>query len=535
MTSTRGASAYVNIPEPEDSATDPSDRATTVSIKKLRIRSYDESEGHTRYNIRCLANGKRFASQHRFSEFLALHEVLSPVLGLPKSFPVAKTTLPFQGAALKNERMKQLQDYLNIVTASCEQQPPSALLDFLCISRPGHYVEDEAQFSLSSLTSTSFYRSSVETMVDAAASWLDALRGHDACQACGSKVREGCDAVRVGTGEAALRLRGSTDSFVEAVKASETAAKLNEAGGSAAAKLNEMGAATSAKLNEVGDFTSAKINEVGAATSAKINEVGAATSAKINELGAATSAKLNEVGDFTSAKINELSPRVVAATDSLKSTVASSLEPVGAALAPVAEKVTEATGEAARKASVAMEPAVGVLRSATGEAEERWLRLEEELEWDKVGREGSRRRLAAFACGTCALLALLTLCLSVVGHQLPAPPPPAPPSPPYPSLPPRPPPSPPPPYAPDDFQRFRNANHDPGHELVSQLWSDRVGDCKRRCYDTPNCHAFVRDTWAAKCRFYGGTEFDDTAYGIYMGIEAQAGDGFDTYILWRTS
>ena len=82
--------AYEQLGDTDD------DRARNLSIKQVLIQSYVELDGYTFYTVKCVARGKHFTKQRRFSEFVAFHDFVAPLLDLPRSFSVAKTTLPFQ-------------------------------------------------------------------------------------------------------------------------------------------------------------------------------------------------------------------------------------------------------------------------------------------------------------------------------------------------------------------------------------------------------------------------------------------------------
>ena len=60
-----------------------------------------------------------------------LAQVVSKSLGLPESFPVAKTV--FTNDDTKKARMKELQDYLHVVASLCESSPPRVFAEFLGI------------------------------------------------------------------------------------------------------------------------------------------------------------------------------------------------------------------------------------------------------------------------------------------------------------------------------------------------------------------------------------------------------------------
>ena len=100
---------------------------TTLAIS---VPGYTDVTGHTEYIIKTVVNDQHFATQHRFSNFLELHDaMLSKLSKLPTSFPIAKSM--FGGGAVKNDRVRKLEDYLKNVVQLSGERPPPALLKFL--------------------------------------------------------------------------------------------------------------------------------------------------------------------------------------------------------------------------------------------------------------------------------------------------------------------------------------------------------------------------------------------------------------------
>jgi len=101
-----------------------------MNLLVLTIPGYTDVSGHTEYIIKSSVGDQHFAVQHRFSNFIELHETLiSKLSKLPASFPVAKSM--FGGEAIKRERVEKLQDYLRTVVKVSGERPPAVLLKFL--------------------------------------------------------------------------------------------------------------------------------------------------------------------------------------------------------------------------------------------------------------------------------------------------------------------------------------------------------------------------------------------------------------------
>lgn len=78
----------------------------------------------------CIAsfrNGILFVAESNVS-FL---QILVGVVELPTDFPVAKSMFPT--TEVKNNRMRELQEYLRVVSTLCESRPPRAFVEFLGI------------------------------------------------------------------------------------------------------------------------------------------------------------------------------------------------------------------------------------------------------------------------------------------------------------------------------------------------------------------------------------------------------------------
>ncbi|KAL3924968.1 MAG: hypothetical protein SGPRY_003765 [Prymnesium sp.] len=121
--------------------------AVDLKISHIRITHFSEHGDHALYHIRCEAQSKQFMAQRRFREFLTLHEILVGVVELPTDFPVAKSMFPT--TEVKNNRMRELQEYLRVVSTLCESRPPRAFVEFLGIdpdetlASPGLIVQRE--------------------------------------------------------------------------------------------------------------------------------------------------------------------------------------------------------------------------------------------------------------------------------------------------------------------------------------------------------------------------------------------------------
>ena len=103
--------------------------ATQLSIT---IPGFSDQTGHTEYIIKSSVGDQQFSVQHRFSNFVELHDALaSKIAKLPATFPVAKNM--FNGEAVKRERVEKLQEYLRNVVRLSGEKPPIALLKFLRI------------------------------------------------------------------------------------------------------------------------------------------------------------------------------------------------------------------------------------------------------------------------------------------------------------------------------------------------------------------------------------------------------------------
>lgn len=99
----------------------------------ISIPGWTEVSGHTEYIIKSQVGEQQFAVQHRFSNFIDVHEALAAKISkLPGSFPVSKSV--FSGESVKRDRVEKLQKYLNDVLKLCEDGAlplPPALLKFL--------------------------------------------------------------------------------------------------------------------------------------------------------------------------------------------------------------------------------------------------------------------------------------------------------------------------------------------------------------------------------------------------------------------
>lgn len=96
----------------------------------ISIPGYTDVTGHTEYIIKSTVGDQQFAVQHRFSNFIELHEALvSKIAKLPAAFPVSKSM--FGGEQVKRERVEKLQEYLRNCVSLSGERPPVALLKFL--------------------------------------------------------------------------------------------------------------------------------------------------------------------------------------------------------------------------------------------------------------------------------------------------------------------------------------------------------------------------------------------------------------------
>jgi len=96
----------------------------------ISVPGYTDVTGHTEYIIKSSAGEQQFAVQHRFSNFIELHEALiTKMAKLPAAFPVPKSM--FSGESVKRERVEKLQEYLRNVVRLSGERPPAALLKFL--------------------------------------------------------------------------------------------------------------------------------------------------------------------------------------------------------------------------------------------------------------------------------------------------------------------------------------------------------------------------------------------------------------------
>ena len=96
----------------------------------ISIPGYTDVTGHTEYIIKSQVGDQHFAVQHRFSNFVELHEALvSKIAKLPAAFPVSKSV--FGGDQVKRDRVEKLQGYLRNCVSLSTDRPPVALLKFL--------------------------------------------------------------------------------------------------------------------------------------------------------------------------------------------------------------------------------------------------------------------------------------------------------------------------------------------------------------------------------------------------------------------
>lgn len=98
----------------------------TLSVSVPR---YFDVSGHTLYVLSVTASvaGKMlgFEAHRRYAAFVALHDSIYAVLGIPAAFPVPKKV--FVGEAVKRHRSKSLEKYLCTVLSTQHKLPPSVL------------------------------------------------------------------------------------------------------------------------------------------------------------------------------------------------------------------------------------------------------------------------------------------------------------------------------------------------------------------------------------------------------------------------
>ena len=98
----------------------------------ITIPGYTDVTGHTEYIIKTTIGDQTFAVQHRFSNFIELHDSLAArIAKIPTAFPVPKSM--FGGESVKRERVDKLQEYLRNAVRLSGERPPAALLKFLRI------------------------------------------------------------------------------------------------------------------------------------------------------------------------------------------------------------------------------------------------------------------------------------------------------------------------------------------------------------------------------------------------------------------
>ena len=107
-------------------------RRMAAAQLSITVPGFSDVTGHTEYIIKSSVGDQQFTVQHRFSNFVELHDALaSKIAKLPATFPVAKNM--FNGEAVKRERVEKLQEYLRNVVRLSGEKPPIALLKFLKI------------------------------------------------------------------------------------------------------------------------------------------------------------------------------------------------------------------------------------------------------------------------------------------------------------------------------------------------------------------------------------------------------------------
>jgi len=103
-----------------------------MAALQISIPGYTDVTGHTEYIIKSTVGDQQFAVQHRFSNFLELHEALLHKLSkLPAAFPVTKSM--FNSESIKRDRVEKLQEYLRNCLRLSGDRPPNALLKFLSV------------------------------------------------------------------------------------------------------------------------------------------------------------------------------------------------------------------------------------------------------------------------------------------------------------------------------------------------------------------------------------------------------------------
>lgn len=113
---------------------DPPPGRTSALI--VDIPGYTDEAGFTEYYIQATVGVQHFTVQHRYTDFLQLHEKLVAALELPEdlaSFPVPKSLLRFTDV-VKEERKATLCAYLRRVVDVCSDKTlPPSLVEFLGI------------------------------------------------------------------------------------------------------------------------------------------------------------------------------------------------------------------------------------------------------------------------------------------------------------------------------------------------------------------------------------------------------------------
>jgi len=96
----------------------------------INVPGYTDVTGHTEYIIKTTVGDQQFVVQHRFSNFLELHDVLITKLSkLPAVFPVGKSV--FNSETVKQGRVEKLQEYLRTCVKLSGERPHNVLLKFL--------------------------------------------------------------------------------------------------------------------------------------------------------------------------------------------------------------------------------------------------------------------------------------------------------------------------------------------------------------------------------------------------------------------
>ena len=517
-----------------------------MRIRHIRVTDYSEESDHTLYHVRCDAMGMRFKMKQRFKAFLALHEVVAPALGLPSSFPVAKTV--FHNEEMKKARMKQLQDYLNVVASLCDSSPPRAFVEFLGID-PEQTKASPGLDKSEGCVDCPAVAAEINARFDATG---NAVQTFD-CKAAAEKIKT-------------FDYKGSADKSIEYVKNYDYK-------GTAEAAIEQVKVATPRAIDAVKTF-----DYKGVATGAVEGTKEAAEKAteSLKEVAEKTKVAAEKAAAEAKAAAEkaaaEAGPALDKAKEQVRPAALSRARALTCAHAPprLSPPQVIASVEAAKTFDYkgTAETAVTTLKtydyqgkfdevrlSVSESAAVAYKRLEEEE--DKIeGFSIAKQRLGKVGClmakmaGCCAFFWCVlstfsfVFALAFVADLAPLPPlppafptgfapPPSPPPPPSPTplSPPPPPPPPPPPFPPMTWSKVTDvairAREFLPRQTVSSL--DRT-KCKATCMAYPECHGVLLEPLAGgvlSCHFY-----DEPAYDLYRAAQTGQNNDQTLLILW---